>query len=520
MTTKTNFVDTDSKLSMMMERRNLSDGTKKTYNAVFREIYELFHVKPSELIRIAKREQKPYIDKETGEYDILDLEDRTVTIYQFKYYNYLKDKKLASTTIKLRLNSFNAFLGEYDIQKPKPINISIKRDRVRDGEIVSWKEVEQSLSLCNGIRNKAIVSFFATTGFRTSDVRKLTIYDLIKACSIYFDENEEKSIENLLSKNPDDIVPCWEIMPTKTDKKSQLCVTFNTPESSKYIWQYLNERIEKYVKKGENGVLGIDEPLFATSTRKHLTSTAIEQLFQRLNKKLGNKKAKNGKYGRIHAHSIRKLFSTTVRRNITQVVINSDKTSEIDIVNIFTGHVPPNKSNSDVYEAIETDSHDSYLRKVYMALIPYLSIQDIEVKDIKTQQYKDLEEKNMALQEKIDAQAVLMQREMDEQQQYYERKIKHLESVNSTLTSDMKDLKRDILKISNEENIKFIREKIYSDEFIDKYDLSSKIMELFLDDVEKTPNIIVTKSYIDELKYRAYNELPEEEQKDKLILKK
>ena len=46
----------------------------------------------------------------------------------------------------------------------------------------------------------------------------------------------------------------------------------------------------------------------------------------------------------------------------------------MDIVSIFTGHVPRNESNSKVYEAIPDDSHDSYLREIYFKLVPYLSI--------------------------------------------------------------------------------------------------------------------------------------------------
>lgn len=274
-------------------------------------------------------------------------------------------------------------MTEYDIEKPKRINIVIQTDRIRDEDIVSWRDVELALSFCKGIRDKAIISFIATTGLRSSDVRKLTIGDLIKACNIYFDDDEEKTIDNLLTKNPEDIMPCWEIIPSKTSKKSQLCVTFNTPEASTYLWQYLNDRIEFNIKKNRNELLEPNDPLFATSTNNELKSTALEQLFQRLNKQLGDEKDKNGKYGKFRAHSLRKLFSTTCRRNLTQVVVNSDKTSEVDIVSIFTGHVPPNESNSRVYETIESDSHDSYLRKTYLALSPYLSIKDIEVKILK-----------------------------------------------------------------------------------------------------------------------------------------
>lgn len=505
MSTKTNFSDTDAKLSMMLERRNLTKGAIKNYNTVFREIHELFEVTPSEIVRIGKREQKPYVDKETGVHDLLDLEERAVTEYQFKYYTYLKNKGLTNKTIKLKLDTFRALLGEYNIQKPKPIKITIQNDRIRDEDIVSWREVETAMSFCKSIRDKAIISFFATTGLRSSDVRRLTIGDLVKACDIYFEDDEEKTINNLLAKNPEEIYPCWEIMPLKTSKKSQLCVTFNTPEASTYIWQYLNNRIEYNIRKGRNEILEPIYPLFATSTNKELKSTAIEQLFQRLNKQLGDKKDKNGKYRRFRSHSLRKLFSTTCRRNITQVVINSDKTSEVDIISIFTGHVPPNESNSKIYEAIESDSHDSYLRKTYLALSPYLSIKDIEIKDIKTQQYKDLEEQNEALKQQLEAQAVSMQREMDEQKEQYEKKIRHVESVNSALSSQVTDIQNQLDNLANANDLKRIQEYISGHELVEKYNLASTIVDYFKEDVKKENFTGVTDSYIDDLITMAFN---------------
>ncbi len=504
MTTKTKFSESDPKLSMMIERRGLSKGAIKNYNTVFREIYELFGVSPSELIKKAKREQKPFKNPD-GTIEVIELEDRTVTEYQFKYYNFLKDKNLSNKTIKLKLDTFRALLGEYNIQKPKAIQIVIKNDRIRDGDIVSWREVEKAMSFCKGIRDKAIISFIATTGLRSSDVVKLSIADLIKACSIYFDENEEKTIDKLLSKNADDIIPCWEIIPSKTSKKSQLCVTFNTPEATEYLWQYLKERITKDTKKGGDGIIKSEEPLFSTSRKNRLTSDAVGKLFQRLNKRLGGQVDKNEKYGRFRSHSLRKLFSTTCRRNLTQVVINSDKTSEIDIISIFTGHVPPNESNSKVYEAIESDSHDSYLRKTYTALIPYLSIQNIEVKDIKTQQFKDLEEQNNVLQEQLKLQGASMQREMDEQKEIYEKKIRNLESVNSALSTQVKGIQNQIDNIANVNDLTRIQEYLSNHDLVEKYNLTSDVINLYKEDVKKDDFEGVTNSYIEELIYIAYN---------------
>lgn len=490
---------------MLIKRRKLTKNAIKNYNTVFNEINELFDVTPSDIVRIGKREQKPYLDKETGAHDILDLEDRTVTIYQFKYHDYLKSKGLADTTIKLKIDSFRALLGEFNIQKPKPIEIIIPKDRIRDEDIVSWREVENALSFCKSIRDKAIVSFFATTGLRSSDVRSLTIGDLVDACGIYFENGEEKTIENLLSKNPEEIYPCWDIIPKKTSKKSQLCVTFNTPETSTYIWQYLNNRIEYNIRKGRNEKLEHDYPIFATSTYKELKSTTIEQLFQRLNKQLGDKMDKNGKYRRFRSHSLRKLFSTTCRRNITQVVVNSDKTSEIDIISIFTGHVPPNESNSKVYESVESDSHESYLRKIYIALSPYLSIKEIEIKDIKTQQYKDLEEQNKALKQQLEAQAVSMQREMDEQKEQYEKKIRHVESVNSALSSQVLDIQNQLDNLANANDLKRIQEYMSKHELVEKYGLASTVIGYYKEDVKKEDFTGVTDSYIEDLISMAFN---------------
>ena len=218
---------------------------------------------------------------------------------------------------------------------------------------------------------------------------------------------------------------------------------------------------------------------------------------------------KNGKYCRFRSHSLRKLFSTTCRRNLTQVVVNSDKTSEVDIVSIFTGHVPPNESNSKVYEAIESDSHDSYLRKTYLALSPYLSIKDIEVKDIKTQQYKDLEEQNEALRQQLDAQAVAMQREMDEQKEQYEKKIRHIESVNSALSTQVTDIQKQIDDMTNANNITRIQDYIADNELVNEYNLANKVIELYREDVDKNKSIIVINSYIDTLITRAFNNLPQ-----------
>ena len=74
----------------------------------------------------------------------------------------------------------------------------------------------------SNLLHKAIISFLFTTGLEHNMIRNLKIKDLLSSCSEYVDDGE--SIDDLLNKNPLDIVSCWQI-----SDKSNVCIAFNTP---------------------------------------------------------------------------------------------------------------------------------------------------------------------------------------------------------------------------------------------------------------------------------------------------
>ena len=434
------FTETDPKLKAMVKRRGLTKNAKKNYNTVFNEIYEEFGVTPSDIVKIGKKEQKPYM-RDDGLVDILDLEDRKVTDYQNRYKDFLDEKKNCETTKKLKLDTYRALLGEYDIQKPKSPKIKIKKDRIRESDIISWRDVEKAMDICKGIRDKSILAMLVTTGMRGSDLINLKISQLVTGCKIYFDENEEHTIENLLKKDPKTIIPCYEIMPSKTDDKSQLAMTFNTPECSEYLWQYLKDRKNKKTKDGNTIELKPDDPLFATRTNTQMSIGSLEKMFQRINKRLGNEKDKNGIYGKFRKHSMRKLFSTTCRKNMLNITVNSDKTTEMDIVSIFTGHVPPNESNAKAYEAIPDDSEDSYLREIYFKLVPYLSIKDTEVHHVNSKEVTELTDKIEVLETQSQQKDIMHQRDMEAQATQYQKDKEEILRENAKLKEEIRKTK-------------------------------------------------------------------------------
>ncbi|MBZ9570564.1 hypothetical protein KQY27_03265 [Methanobrevibacter sp. TMH8] len=323
----------------------------------------------------------------------MEIEDRKITKYQQQYINYLNKKRITESTKIMRLAAFRCLFNEYNVNLPKNHKFNLINYRIRNKNLPTWNDVRNSLEYCKTSRDKAIISFLATSGLRESDILGFTIKDMINATSIY----HNGSLKDLLSKNPKNIVPCWDFYPLKTRKRGNLCITFNTGECTQFIFQHLKERLQT------NELITPKSPLFYGRKKPHfLTTDSIIKLCQRLNKELKLGKDINRKYGKFRAQNLRKLFSTTCRRNITNVVINRNKFSELDIISIFTGHTPPNMSNSEVYDAVEDDNPNSYLRKNYESLIPYLTIFKDETNNEVKNNNQTIESEILKIKESVD----------------------------------------------------------------------------------------------------------------------
>ena len=228
----------------------------------------------------------------------------------------------------------------------------------------------------------------------------------MEATKLYHDG----TLEDLLNKNPYEIIPRFELDPVKTEKQGNLCITFATPEWTYYFFRYTKWRQRKYEeavdelerlkhdvraknKHRKNRIekrihklkITPESPLFISNLSRvtGLTKGSMGRLFYDMNEKLMyelgpdyNYKNEDNNYGRFRAHNLRKLFSTTCRVNMVKINVENrnDKFRELDIVSLFTGHTPPNMSNSEVYDAVEEDSFDSELRQVYTALVPFNTI--------------------------------------------------------------------------------------------------------------------------------------------------
>lgn len=359
------FSEFDPKLMQLIKRRQVSPERTKQYNIVFKEIYNLLSLTPSELLKEARKEQQPFLDDDKI-HRILEIDERNLNSYHFIYDKYLSDKANAESTKEMKLTPFRCFFNEFHIQLPRPMNYDTRPNRIRLNDIPTGANVKNGLECCDFERKRAIVSLIATSGIRESEVANFTIQDFLDATLIY----HNVTLEDLLSKDPFNIIPYWDFMPVKTIREGNLCITFNTGECAFYIFKYLEERIV------DGYSVNSEDPLFRSLKHPYFMKPAtVLVMFQMLNKRFVLGKDKNGIYGNFRAHNLGKLFSTTCRRNITKVISRRDKYTELDIISVFTGHTPPNMSNSDVYNAVDSeDSKDNFLRQSYESLAPYLSI--------------------------------------------------------------------------------------------------------------------------------------------------
>ena len=476
---KEKFSDTDKKLKMFISNKDeLSESRIRFYNLVFDDLYKLKELTPSEIVDKCLEDQKLFL--ENGFPVKKEMSDRFVSELQTDYYEDLKTqtnskgKPLSKRTIQTKISSLRHFLDKYDVELPDAPEIKIKKTRVRDNEIPTWDDVDLAIKYAKSPRDKVIIGFAAVTGFRVSDIANLKIFHLIRACSIYFEENEEHTLENLLEKNPENICPCWDMDPQKTIWHGNLAITFNTPEVSVLLWQYLKYRIELNDRNGRGRIIDECEPLFHSQTGGHLDPVTISAKCADINKKMGGKMDRNGVFGKFRIHNLRSLFKTTCKRNLYKVNVDSDMPFDGDVVNLFTGH-SSNNAHADVYEAVPEDSTDSYVRKVYEGLIPYLSIsRPAEVRSYSTKEYLEVEEYKKEVEEKFKTQEINYQRDMD-------NKDKEIENLKQQLANQDQQYKETIaqIKTSVDSQVADIRDEMNANlRFLEAYKTGRKLHEM------------------------------------------
>lgn len=199
---------------------------------------------------------------------------------------------------------------------------------------------------------KAISGLVFTSSMNVTTISKLTLNDFLNSCNDYFNETEDKNLKNLLKKDPMSIIPSWNIK-----YKKQL--TFNTPETSFFIFSYLKE-------KRMDDLDDLNQPLFKTNTNKFLKPSKISAYISEFNDILN-----------IHHEQYEDVFKSKnllyTFRQVCKKNINLDNVSKDLIISLFTGK---NKHALEFYEYNQLNLNN--LKKIYEHLIPFLTAKNYD----------------------------------------------------------------------------------------------------------------------------------------------
>lgn len=219
---------------------------------------------------------------------------------------------------------------------------------------ISLEDIYLAFSSSKPSIYKAITGLIFTSKMTPTILSKLTLNDLLESCGDYFEKSEEKTISNLLRKDPWKIIPSWKI-------KSDNIITFNTPETTFYIFLYLNE-------KRNDDLKDLDAPLFKSGKNNFLTPSKISAYVTDLNEVIHffNKEQDND----FRSKNLINTFNEIYEKHM-----NIEMSNKENLKKLFEGKLA---KNNKFY--IKSDRNTSKIKKYYESMIPFLTARTHNIK--------------------------------------------------------------------------------------------------------------------------------------------
>jgi integrase len=346
--------------------KNLSKSTEMVYLGRIKSFCEFLDKNPSDLIKEAQKESGKKIDK-----------------YFYDYIENLKKSGKSPSTILNQTDTLKSFYNRFDIDTKGIKPIIFPETNNSDFKIISSDQIREALEL-SSLRDKAIILLHSSSGMEATELRSLTYGDFINSIDEYIDLKPEellnvKKIADIVLKI-DDLVGTWKIEKHRTEKDY---VTFNTPESTKAILNYLIDRERK-----NKPIKSLKDPLFVNSQNQSLKKSAHGSIFKRINNRAN--------FGYLTKK--RRFFSSTMLRKFFKDKLYESGVDETTI-DAFLGQKLDNN--------IEYHSNDqiNILKKKYSESLSELSMETVNIKTetVTSNEYKiliaKLNEKDKELEE-------------------------------------------------------------------------------------------------------------------------
>ena len=325
------------------------------------------------------------------------------------YMNYCKTEmkyssaKEYTNTIKSFYNHHEIELGTLPQKKQKNANISppITSDDLPTNEIIL-----KAVNISNPLMT-ALLVFISSSGMSKIDTLSLTVKDFIEATYPIHQTYDIDEALNTMVQYKGDIVPCFKLRRSKTNK---YFITFCTDEATRSICDYLmirNERNRRYKRP----VLTLDDKLFKISSNHY------QDKFVELNKTLGL--SKKGSFNQLRGHMLRKFHASKLEKGGMSRYL----------VNVLQGK--GNNSVDDVYFFADED----LLRREYLnAMHELLIFSNVNVVGVESDEYKGLVLENELLRKEL--------LEVESIKNEYNDIMVRIRELESVIGGELKDLDR------------------------------------------------------------------------------
>ncbi len=338
-----------------IESRDIGNSTKRTYMHRITRYCNFLGKTPTELIEEAEDEQDSAIK----------TRKRRIKRYLIDYKKYLEDEGTTNTAVKINITTVKSFYRSLDIDVPS-IKFKKQNSNISLEETISIDLIKKIVDIAN-LRDKAIVLLMLSSGMGAAEVKNLTYGDFLRGILEYIELNKSNyfDIELIYDKlkNQNNLIGTWKIHRVKTGKPYY---TFNSPESTDAILEYLSERQRHNIAPKSQ-----EDPLFISDQKKKLSDMAFLYIFHRLNDKL--KLGFRSKNRRVFtSHQLRKFFTTTLYSN------GADKL----VVDWFLGHSIHSTTES-YFKTNEKDLKNRYTKYVNHLMLKKVKIERISSEEVK-----------------------------------------------------------------------------------------------------------------------------------------
>lgn len=334
--------------------KNHSPNTIRRYKHAVQKYCRINKMTLDELLQEAEHEEDMGIKWKHSK-----LKRRLINFRQYLVENFAKNT-INSNFVPIKV-IYQYY--EIDIRKlPKIPNTSFNIQAPISYKDLPDKEIiRAAVDIASPIM-KAIILFISSSGTARAETLSLTIDDYMESTSEYHNTRDISEMIDMLNQMKD-VVPTFNIQRKKTKK---YYTTFSSPESVIAINHYLLSR---------------PDPLTLESKLFKISETQFIKNFEKINDELGLGKV--GFFNKFRSHMLRKYHATTLYNDGLA----------LDKVNDLQGKTK-NRTDS-VY--FMTNPED--LKYEYVEHLNSLSIgKEVEKVTIKSKEFKELEIKNIELQ--------------------------------------------------------------------------------------------------------------------------